>query len=329
MGNKQIPRKYDWFFGKSDMLLKDKEGLIFFHYNMALAKTLKMFEYDGLPDTIPYRELEKILQLNSFAYWLKKDGKLYVFFGGLGGRPDEYYRPTDFIVANPYLKFFKTVKVDETGVLMWNDYSHMGLSLMLRRYAELMAECDITLRFGLINDRLVSILQASNDTAKESAVALLEDIEEGRKLGVIMGEDWIDENGNVKVHDYRKANTQDIKDVMELQQYIKASFWNEIGIQANYNMKREAINDAEAGMNEECLKPFIDDMLECRKEALEKINKQFGTNITVRFASAWIRREKISQDETEDQKQEYQNEDNQQAEEQTEEKVEEDKGGNE
>ena len=329
MATNQIPKKYDWFFGRSDMLLKDKEALIFFHYNMALAKTLKMFEYDGLPDTIPYRELEKILQLNSFAYWLKKDGKLYVFFGGLGGRPDEYYRPTNFIVANPYLQYYKTVKVNEEGVLMWNDYSHMGLSLMLRRYAELMSECDITLRFGLINDRLVSILQASNDTAKDSAQALLDDVEEGKKLGVIMGEDWIDENGNVKVYDYRKANTQDIKDVMELQQYIKASFWNEIGIQANYNMKREAINDAEAGMNEECLKPFIDDMLECRKEALDKINKQFGTNITVRFASAWVRREKISQDETEDETTPDQKEDNQHSEDQTEEKPEEEKGGNE
>lgn len=328
MGTTQIPKKYDWFFGtENDMMLKDKKALIFFHYNMALAKTLKMFEYEGLPETIPYRELEKILQLNSFAYWLKKDGKLYVFFGGLGGRPNEYYQPTNFIVANPYLQFFKTVKVNEEGVLMWNDYSHMGLSLMLRRYAELMSECDITLRFGLINDRLVSILQASNDTAKDSAQALLDDIEEGRKLGVIMGEDWIDENGNVKVHDYRKANTQDIKDVMELQQYLKASFWNDIGIQANYNMKREAINDSEAGMNEESLKPFIDDMLECRKEALEKINKQFGTNITVRFASSWVRREKIVSDETEEQTPD-QNEE-QTPEETPEEKTEGEKGDNE
>ena len=298
MGNTQIPRKYQWFFVDQDMLLKDKEALVYFHYNMALTKTLKMFEYKGLPDTIPYRELEKILQLNSFAYWLKKDDELYVFFGGLGGRPDEYYRPTDFIVANPYLKFYKVVKVDKDGVLMWNDYAHMGMSLMLRRYAELMAECDITLRFGLINSRLVSILSAMDDTTKDSAQALLDDVEEGRKLGVIMGDNILDENGNVKVYDYRKAQTTDIKDVMELQQYLKASFWNDIGIQANYNMKREAINGNEAGMNEESLKPFVDDMLECRREALKKINEQFGTNITVDFSSSWVRRKEITEDET-------------------------------
>ena len=285
-------------------MLKDKNLLIDFHFGMALARTLTMFEYEGLPDTIPYRELEKILQLNSFAYWLKKDDKLYVFFGGLGGRPNEYYQPTNFIVANPYLQFFKVVEVNEEGVLMWNDYAHMGMYLMIRRYAELMAECDITLRFGLINDRLVSILYATNDTMKSSAEQFIKDVEEGEKLGVILGDSWQDDNGDFRVNEYRKANTEDLKAIMELQQYLKASFWNDIGIQANYNMKRESINESESGMNEESLKPFVDEMLQCRKDALEKINKQFGTNITVKFASSWVRREKITQDETEDQKQE-------------------------
>ena len=91
---------------------------------------------------------------------------------------------------------------------------------------------------------------------------------------------------------------------MELQQYLKASFWNDIGIQANYNMKRESINDSEAGMNEESLKPYIDDMLQCRKDAIEKINKQFNLNITVRFSSSWVRREKIVKDEIEEKPQE-------------------------
>lgn len=298
----QIPKDQRWFFSDgAKCLLEDKNALIDFHFGMALSKTLKIFEYEGLPDTIPYRELERILQTCKFAYWLKKDDKLYVFWGGLGGKPDEYYRPTNFIVANPYLKFYDVVKIDEEGVLMWNDYAHMGLSLMIRRYAELMAECDITLRFGLINARLVSILYASTDTAKTNAQLFLNDVVEGKKLGVIMGEGMaLDDNGDLKVNDYRKANTEDLKAVMELQQYLKASFFNDIGLQANYNMKREAINGSEAGMNEESLKPFIDDMLESRKEALKKINAMYNLSITVKLSSSWVRREKITQDETKD-----------------------------
>lgn len=306
MGATTVPKKDNWFFATEKQLLKDKNALIDFHFGMALTKTLKIFEYEGLPDSIPFRELEKILQLNGFAYWLKKDGDLYVFWGGLGGRPDEYYRPTNFIVANPYLQFFKTVKVNEEGVLMWNDFSHMGLNLMIRRYAELMAECDITLRFGLVNARLVSILYATNDNVKETAEEFLKDVEDGAKLGVVMGDAWLDDNGDFRVNEYRKANTQDLKAIMELQQYIKASFFNDIGLQANYNMKRESINDSEAGMNEESLKPFIDDMLESRQEAIKRINEQFGTNISVKLSSSWVRREKIVQDEAEENKPEEQ-----------------------
>ena len=298
----EVSKRDNWIFGKSDKyLLKDKNMLIEFHFNSALSKTLTIFEYGNLPDTIPQRELEKILQLCDFAYWLKKDNDLYVFFGGLGGLPNEYYQPTDFIVANPYLKFFKVVKVNEEGVLMWNDYVHRNvLYFMMRRYAELMAECDITLRFGLVNDRILSVFFASNDNLKDSALSFIKDVEEGKKLGVVVGDDWKDDEGGLNIKEYRKANSQDLKVIMELQQYLKASFFNDIGLQANYNMKRESINDSEAGMNEESLKPFIDDMLQNRKDALEKVNKQFGTNITVELSSSWVRRKKIISDETEE-----------------------------
>lgn len=300
--NNEVPKRDDWVFGRSDkMLLKDKRMLIEFHFNSALSKTLKIFEYEGLPESIPQRELEKILQLCDFAYWLKKDDKIYVFFGGLGGQPNEYYQPTNFIVANPYLKFFEVVEVNKNGVLMWNDYVHRNvLYFMMRRYAELMAECDITLRFGLINDRILSVFFANNDTLKDGVEQFMKDVENGEKLGAIVGDDWKDDEGGLNVKEYRKANSQDLKVIMELQQYLKASFFNDIGLQANYNMKRESINDSEAGMNEESLKPFIDDMLQNRKDALEKVNEQYGLNITVKLSSSWVRREKIVKDETEE-----------------------------
>ena len=289
MGTDNINNRDLWHFSNySKFMLEDKQYLIDYYIQTALIKTLKMFEYEGLPETIPARELERILQLCAFAYWLKADdGKLYVFYGGLGGLPNEYYQPTKFIVANPYLKFFKTVDVNEEGVLMWNDLAHMGLYPIIRRYAEFMAECDITLRFGLINARIVAILEAINDKQKAEAELYLKDVVEGRKLGVIVGKGFEADDGSLRVNEYRRANTQDIKDVIELQQYIKASFYNEIGLQANFNMKREAINGEEAGMNEEALKPLCDDLLQSRRDALEKINAQFGLNITVKYSSSW------------------------------------------
>ena len=66
-----------------------------------LAKTLSMFEYQGLPETIPARELEKLLQKNGYAFITKApDGQLYAFSGGLGGETDVYGNPTKITIAN-------------------------------------------------------------------------------------------------------------------------------------------------------------------------------------------------------------------------------------
>lgn len=68
---------------------------------------------------------------------------------------------------------------------------------------------------------------------------------------------------------------------------MKASWFNELGLNANYNMKRESINSNESQLNDDMLLPLIDDMLQCRQSFCDKINNMFGTNITVSFGSSW------------------------------------------
>ena len=47
------------------------------------------------------------------------------------------------------------------------------------------------------------------------------------------------------------------------------------------------MTSSETDLNEDCLRPLIDSMLEERQYALDKINEKFGTNIKVKFYSAW------------------------------------------
>lgn len=75
--------------------------------------------------------------------------------------------------------------------------------------------------------------------------------------------------------------------LIEQEQYLKASWYNDLGLNANYNMKRESINSQEGQLNDDMLMPLIDTMLYCRQKALEKVNVMFDTNITVKKASSW------------------------------------------
>lgn len=248
-----------------------------------LARTQSMFKYNNLPDSIPQRMLELMLQTNGNVCFYKHNGTLYVFTGGLGGEPDEYYRPTIYTVANPALKFSKNLKINEECVVMLNDSMLVGLLPMFNRYASQLTENDLSLRIADINTRIISVLSSSDDVTTASAKVYLKDVEDG-KLGIIAENELLD---GVKVQPNGTSNNNIITSLIEYEQYLKASWYNELGLNANYNMKRESINSQEAQLNDDALLPLIDDMLKCRKEALEKINKMFGTDISVELDSSW------------------------------------------
>ena len=285
MATTSVKSRQEWLFNSCKNTF-NKQMLIDSYVKYMLCKTQQMFEYEGLPDTIPQRELELITQLKGNCT-IGKDtqGKLYVFSGALGGVLNEYYLPTISIVVNPYLQFNKEFKIDVDCVVIWNDSLHIGLYPMFERNARLLAECDLTLRLQCVNSRIPSILSSDDDNSKEGCKQYFEDIESGEKIGVIGTNAFINGTG-LKSQQYNQAQSQ-IKDVIELKQYILSNWWIELGLNANYNMKREAINSSESAINEETLLPLIDDMLKNRQEGIDKVNKMFNLNIKVKLSSAW------------------------------------------
>jgi hypothetical protein len=90
---------------------------------------------------------------------------------------------------------------------------------------------------------------------------------------------------NVQNISMNSANV--IIQLIELQQYLKASWYNEIGLNANFNMKREYQSEEELQANTDVLLPLVDNMLECRQNAIEEVNKKYGTSISVDKNSSW------------------------------------------
>lgn len=259
-----------------------------------LSRCQSMFRYKGLPDTVPKRDLELLLQTNGNVCFSEVSGDLYAFTGGMGGEPNVYYRPTKYTVANPALKLSKTFTIDVDCVVVPNDSMYMGLLPLHRRYATKLVENDITMLLASVNMRTTALISAADDTTKASAETFLKQMYEG-KLGVI-GERAMFES--LKIQPYTGAGADNtLTNLIEMHQYIKASWFNELGLNANYNMKREAINSNESQLNEDALAPLIDDMLECRQAGLEKVNAMFGTNISVELASSWSEEDEPPTDE--------------------------------
>ena len=109
-------------------------------------------------------------------------------------------------------------------------------------------------------------------------------LEDG-KIGVVAEQAFID-SLDLRVHP-ASDDTKNLTDLIETVQYLKASWFNELGLNANYNMKRESINSGESQLNDDALLPLVDDMLRRRQEGAEEVNALFGTEISVELASAW------------------------------------------
>ena len=275
----------------------DKAKVFENYCKYTFTRTQSMFTYEGLPDTIPVQWLESYLQRNGSCCIAEHEGKLYALLGNAGGELDEYYQPTIYTVANPALGLSKSYKIGEDCVYCRNDYDAIGLVPLVSRYCGLMTENLLTVRISDINMRMMNLLSAPDDNTLQSTKQYLKDLEDG-KLGVV-GETPFFEG--LKLQSKGVGNGDYMIQFIELQQYLKGSMYNELGINANFNMKREALSGQEVALNDDALMPLIDDMLKQRRAMCDELNEMFGLSVSVDYGSTWhsnvVEKQLVSEEE--------------------------------
>lgn len=253
-----------------------------------LNKTIQMFEYENLPDSIPHYELEKQLQQNGYSFITEVEGVLYALSGSLGGEQDAYGNYTQFTVANPYLKLNKSYDVNNDGILISNDFFRCGLVEIFERYNSLIIENEISSVFWLYNSRAQQTMSAGDDNTKQSAETYFKKLVDGDFS--VISEDTLLETLNV--HNTNKSGSLSVTQFTEFNQYIKSMMYNEVGLSLNHNMKRERLVSSELDQSEDSLFTLVYSMISCRIEAVNKINEKYGTDIKVDFGSVWSHKRK-------------------------------------
>ena len=152
-----------------------------------------------------------------------------------------------------------------------NDKYGVGLMPMFTKYGAMLNENEISMNMLAICYRIDNLISADNDRSFESAKQYLDDIISGQ-FGVISSDEFFDGIRNDKT----TGSAKSIKDLIEYEQYIKASWYNEIGLNSNYNMKRERIVASESEMNDDALIPLVDNMLEWRLKLRDDMKEMYG-----------------------------------------------------
>lgn len=290
---------------------KSKREIFDYLVDEMFMRTRKMFKYSGLPETFDANCFERALQNQGFCIVkdvqnTEREKGLYALIGvGLGGPLDASYIPTLAVGANAYLNI--TINGDRIGkdcVLVKNDSTMMGFSDLNSFYGGMLAEAIVTLRLMLVLHRSPSFITATSEDERRDALKYLADLEEG-KLGVI--------GSSVSLQRLLGGNTLDtrrmsgdahnsLKECLETIQYLMGQWNIRVGLNDNYNMKREALNSAETEANVDTLFPRVDDMLLCRQKGIEEINRLYGFNGKVELDGAWerlARREEQAEEMTE------------------------------
>ena len=267
-----------------------------------LLRVMKMFHYEGLPEEIPEDCLNKMLLTEGFVFFTKWKGRtlrgeerdqFYVFHGRMGDVIDAYYRPTKIIIANPGANCLTDFVLDkqkrgtyygEKGVIIRNDTLYHGLMPLIKRYAYLLAENVLTLRSADVFLRILALISGQDDKTLLSANEFIKAIENGKMMAVSEGKFF----EGVKMQSPPSNNGSYLTQFIEYQQYFLGSFFNEIGLNANFNMKRESIAKSESSLNEDSMLPLCQNMLKCRQEDFDVVNELYGLNVKVSFDSAWL-----------------------------------------
>lgn len=207
----------------------------------------------------------------------------------VGGAVDSYYKPTRVLISNPVLGS-KDLRRDEQAIVVHltpmdilQEYPKSsplfsyegGLYSLISMCANLLADNISSINTAQINTRVHAIFTADSDSAAASAENVLRRVYEGKPFSVVTSEIL------AQLHVNPLSNngvSKDLIELLEVCQYIFAMFWNAIGIDANYNMKRERLITAEVDKNLMSLKVPIETILETLNADLDKANELFGTN---------------------------------------------------
>ena len=252
-----------------------------------------------LPD-MPPLTIEQYTQTAGWSALIKKDGKYHLVSGicaGFIGEWTEYFMPKGVIVSNPYAKDIDGQYIfGEDAVLLRNDSNMMGLFPIICPRAEMMTETQISMLTGLTNLRIINIIHAATDSMKSAAESFFRQIRFGRS-GIITGSDsrnrWSGGDNSPVIENLPTGGvpTNYMIQFIESAQYIRGSLFNDLGLQYNSNMKREALNSSETNMNEDALHPIIENMMECRKRFVQDVKDTFGVDIPEpELFGAWARR---------------------------------------
>lgn len=246
------------------------------YYDRLTELAISMFEWKNLPDSVDPRFLELTLHTYGVAVYFKDDvmGDLALRVA-LGGGFDVYNIPVNrrAYASNGY----QNQLTDSNSVLIYNNYLHTNSKANIEMYARRLYNLDRAIDVNA-NAQKTPVLILCDETQRLTMRNLY--MQYDGNVPFIFGDKAL----NPKALTVLKTDAPYVADKLYT---LKTQVWNEaltyLGISNVNTQKKERMISDEVTRNMGGVIASRYSRLESRREAVEKINRMFGTNIEVNY----------------------------------------------
>ena len=259
-----------------------------YHYWYALLcdKTISLFDWTGLP--FPQRELELRAQMHPQGYIgvVKYLNELIVANGsgvGITNYPDEWLT---YVWANALHSGINNIGKD--CAILRNNSLLISTGATVDHYSRLLAHATLSLQAALINTRATGYSTAKDDQTAKRIKKFYDALEEGRTEVVMIEDDLNSIEGSKMIEfisDHLSGRGDTILDIWQVLQNILKDFYTAIGISKPTDKRERLITD-EIAQEQPLFKFNVEDMLDCRKQFAEELNRIFGLSVSVDVAES-------------------------------------------
>ena len=275
---------YNSSFNPSTIHTQNTE--LFYYYGSYLfKKIMSVFEFEGLPETWPE---------NYFKGVLFGKGYLVVFkhpdFGvipqncSLSDNYTIFYQPKRAIVTNPFLNksIELSVGMDCEVIKIQPDYR--SVLDIVSFYADMLAVSAEAMGMNLLNTKVSYVFMAENKAQAETFKKAYDRLASGDPF-VVIDKSLMNEDGSVNWQMFEQNVGQNyiVDRVLNDMKTIEDQFNTKIGIPNANTQKRERLISSEVESNDIDTAALVNVWLDTMREDLDKVNKAYGLNISVRY----------------------------------------------
>lgn len=247
------------------------------YFNRLVELSVSMFEWQGLPETVDPRYLELHLFQNGSMVYFRDE-----VMGDLcldcipNGQLDVYGNPVSRRAYSSYNQYQKTLN-ETDSVIIWNNYLRQPSVLDVKMFAKRLYNLDRIIDVNA-NAQKTPVLVQGTEKQRLTLVNLYKEFDGNAPF--IFGDKNLDLNS-------LRAISTNAPYVADKLYQLKTQIWNEaltyLGI-SNLNIqKKERMITDEVQRNQGGTIASRYSRLEARREAVDKINRMFGTDISVDY----------------------------------------------